>query len=170
MAVNNSNHIIQTLNLVPHPEGGYFAETYRSDAVIPEKSGLAEGERNVSTAIYYLLRSEDISRFHRIRSDEVWHHYMGTAVTIHIIHEDGLYEARYVGQNFADGERPQCVVPAGSWFGATVDQKDGFALCGCTVSPGFDFDDFEMADRYMMLQAFPEHEAIIRRLLPVDKL
>lgn len=164
MPETDLNYIIKELNLMPHPEGGYFSETYRSDAVIPA----ASGERNVSTAIYYLLRSKDISRFHRIRSDEVWHHYMGTAVTIHIIHEDGLYEAKQVGKSLEDGEKPQCVVPAGAWFGATVDQENSFALCGCTVAPGFDFEDFEMADRYRMLQAFPEHEAIIEKLLPSD--
>jgi len=166
MPETDPNYIIEALNLYPHPEGGYFSETYRSDSVIPVISGLAPGERNVSTAIYYLLRSEDISRFHRIRSDEVCHHYMGTAVTLHIIHDDGLYEAKYVGKSLEDGEKPQCVVPAGAWFGATVDKVNSFSLCGCTVAPGFDFADFEMADRYMMLQAFPEHEAIIKKLLP----
>jgi len=166
MSDSDPNQIIHELNLVPHPEGGYFSETYRNKAVIPAESHLVMGERNVSTAIYYLLRSEDISRFHRIRSDEIWHHYYGSAVTLHIIHTDGLYEAKYVGKNFSDGERPQCVVPAGAWFGATVDKENSFALCGCTVAPGFDFDDFEMADRYMMLQAFPEHKAIVKKLLP----
>lgn len=166
MAIHDPNQIIESLELIPHPEGGYFAETYRSNKIISANSGLADGERNISTAIYYLLRSDDISRFHRIRSDEVWHHYIGTAVTLHIIHDDGLYEAKYVGQSLKDGEKPQCVIPAGAWFGATVDKKNSFALCGCTVAPGFDFDDFEMADRYRMLQAFPEHEAIIKKLLP----
>jgi len=168
MPTTDPNQIIQALDLMPHPEGGYFAETYRSEGVIPSTADLVSEERNVSTAIYYLLRSKDISRFHRIRSDEVWHHYMGVAVTIHIIHDDGLYEAKYVGKSLEDGEKPQCVIPAGSWFGATVDKENSFALCGCTVAPGFDFDDFEMADRYRMLQAFPEHEAIIEKLLPLD--
>lgn len=166
MSTYDPDQIIQSLDLLPHPEGGYFAETYRSSTVIPADFGLVHGERNASTAIYYLLRSEDISRFHRIRSDEVWHHYMGSAVTLHIIHDDGLYEAKYVGQALENGEKPQCVIPAGAWFGATIDKENSFALCGCTVAPGFDFDDFEMGDRYRMLQAFPEHEAIIKRLLP----
>ena len=168
MSVPDANHIIKELDLNPHPEGGYFAETYRSNGIIPATSGLASGDRSVSTAIYYLLRSKDISRFHRIGSDEVWHHYMGTAVTLHIIHDDGLYEAKYVGKTLEDGEKPQCIIPAGAWFGATVDKESSYSLCGCTVAPGFDFDDFEMADRYRMLQAFPEHEAIIEKLLPLD--
>jgi len=168
MSEYDPNQIIKALNLIPHPEGGYFAETYRSSSVIPANSGIVNEERNVSTAIYYLLRSEDISRFHRIRSDEVWHLYMGSAVTLHIIHDDGLYEAKYVGKSLENGEKPQCIIPAGAWFGATVDKENSFALCGCTVAPGFDFNDFEMADRYRMLQAFPEHEAIIKKLLPSD--
>lgn len=166
MSDTRVGQLINDLELTPHPEGGYFSETYRSEGTINGQGSSHPQGRNYSTAIYYLLRGGDISRFHRIRSDEVWHHYEGSPITIHIIHEDGLYEALYLGKDISGSEKPQHVVPAGSWFGATVDQSDGYALCGCTVAPGFDFDDFEMADRYMMLQAFPEHEAIIRKLLP----
>lgn len=166
--MSRQDELIRTLNLEPHPEGGFYAETYRSEGMIGGKAGNFPAGRNHSTAIYYMLRSGDISRFHRIRSDEVWHHYEGGGITIHVIHPDGLYEALYLGKDLDAVQKPQHMVPAGSWFGATVDQPDTFALCGCTVSPGFDFGDFEMADRYIMLQAFPEHEAIIRRLLPTE--
>lgn len=85
-----------------------------------------------------------------------------------MIHDDSLYQATVVGKKIEQGENPQFVVPAGVWFGVTVDDPESYALCGCTVAPGFDFRDFEMADRYQMLQAFPEHEAVIRELtLPV---
>lgn len=159
-ALPRVNELITELQLMPHPEGGYFTETYRSNSVIDSI------DRNTSTAIYYLLRSDEISRFHRIKSDEVWHHYEGSPVTIHVIHQDSLYEALYLGKEISKGQKPQHVVPAGAWFGVTVDDPDSYTLCGCTVAPGFDFNDFEMGNRYQMLQAFPEHEAIIKTLLP----
>jgi predicted cupin superfamily sugar epimerase len=165
MKMNRKEELIKSLKLKPHPEGGFFAENYRSREVI---KGGGDDEfpsgRNYCTGIYYLLGSEDISCFHRIRSDEVWHHYEGSSITIHVIHEDGLYEALYLGKELSEQQQPQCVVPAGAWFGVTVDEPGTYVLCGCTVSPGFDFEDFEMADRYRMLQAFPEHEVIIREL------
>jgi len=153
--------LIKNLNLQPHPEGGWFAETYRSELNIHLDSGFT---RSASTGIYFLLGSRDISRFHRIKSDEMWHHYEGSAIEIHIIHEDGLYECKTLGKSFEKGETPQLVVPAGCWFGATVCDDETYALVGCTVAPGFDFEDFELADRYQMLQAFPEHGEIVREL------
>ncbi len=165
MKIERKTELIESLNLQPHPEGGFFSEIYRSrkEFNLGEGSGFPSG-RNYSTGIYYLLGSEDISCFHRIKSDEVWHHYEGSSITIHVIHEDGLYEALFLGKNLSDQQQPQCMVPAGAWFGVTVDESDHYVLCGCTVSPGFDFEDFEMADRYRMLQAFSEHEAIIQML------
>lgn len=154
------------MQLQPHPEGGYFSESYRSTTTLRSGDKLFPDGRCYSTAIYYLLGSGDISRFHRIRSDEVWHHYEGSPITIHMIHDDGFYEVQYLGKDLIKSQKPQLVVHAGIWFGATVDKTDSFALCGCTVSPGFDFADFEMADRNKMLHAFPEHESIIRKLLP----
>lgn len=163
--MERKKELIESLNLRPHPEGGFFAEIYRSKEVINNgESRVFPAGRNYSTGIYYLLGREDISCFHRIKSDEVWHHYEGSAITIHVIHDDGLYEALYLGKNLSDQQQPQCVVPAGAWFGVTVEETDRYALCGCTVSPGFDFKDFEIGDRYRMLQAFPEHESIIRKL------
>ncbi len=158
--------LIDALQLQPHPEGGFYKELYRSDGVIETGTGSFPDKRNFCTSIYYLLGSDDISRFHRIKSDETWHHYEGSSATIHIIHEDGLYEALHLGKNVEKGQLPQHTVPANTWFGVSVDEPDTFSLFGCTVSPGFDFQDFQMADRYMMLQAFPEHASIIKRLLP----
>lgn len=168
MKTERKAELIESLNLQPHPEGGFFAEIYRSreEIRVGKDDGFPSG-RNYSTGIYYLLGSEDISCFHRIKSDEVWHHYEGSSITIHVIHEDGRYEALHLGKNLSNQQQPQCVVPAEAWFGVTVDEPDHYVLCGCTVSPGFDFEDFEMADLGRMLQAFPEHEAIIRKLTSV---
>lgn len=158
--------IINQLNLTPHPEGGYFKETYRNEGVIQPESdeSFYPVGRHFSTAIYYLLEGTDTSSFHRIKSDETWHFYNGSPATIHIIHPDSLYEARYLGSDLSKGQSYQITIPGGSWFGVSVDKADSYLLAGCTVSPGFDFDDFEIGDSYKLKQAFPEHAAIIERL------
>ena len=156
--------LIDTLNLQAHPEGGHYTEVYRSDGIIEtDEDGFPDG-RHYSTSIYYLLEGEDQSHFHRIKSDEVWHHYEGSSITIHLISPTGSYRTLSVGKDLEKGQKPQQIVPAGYWFGVTVDEPDSYALCGCTVSPGFDFDDFEMADRADLLEQFPEHEEIIKKL------
>ncbi|MEX0771042.1 MAG: cupin domain-containing protein [Balneolaceae bacterium] len=165
--MSRKESLINQLNLQAHPEGGYFAETYRSDDTIPiRESGspdYPEG-RSYATSIYYLLTHEDVSNFHRLKSDEIWHHYEGSPATIHIIRPGGSYSALKLGTHVEKGQRYQHTVPGGVWFAVTVDDPDGFFLAGCTVAPGFDFKDFELADRRQMLDLFPEHEEIILRL------
>lgn len=158
--------LITTLNLAPHPEGGHFRETYRAaETILP--TGLPprfSAERSTSTAIYYLLQKNDRSRLHRIQSDEVWHFYTGATLIIHVIHPDGEYQQLKLGLDLKNGAAPQHVVPHGVWFGAEVLDKTSFALVGCTVAPGFDFADFEMADKKKLLAAFPQHCEIIERM------
>ena len=157
---------IAHLSLAPHPEGGYFRETYRSAEVIP-RSGLPErfpGDRHFSTAIYFLLRGDDFSALHRIKSDEVWHFYAGTTLSVHVIDPAGDYTRVRLGTDIAAGEVPQAVVPAGHLFGASVDDPASFALVGCTVAPGFDFRDFEMPPRRELLARHPRHREVIERL------
>lgn len=160
-----AKNFITTLELVRHPEGGWFRETYRSGETVPAQA-LPErftGSRVFSTAIYFLLEAGDISALHRIRSDEVWHFYAGSALLIHCIFPDGGYQALRLGANLAAGERFQMVVPAGCWFGAEL-AEEGFALVGCTVSPGFDFADFEMADQQQLTETYPQHAELITRM------
>jgi uncharacterized protein len=156
---------IENLKLLPHPEGGFYKETYRSPEKI-EHSCLPNryhGHRNFSTAIYFLLRSQDRSVFHRIQSDELWHFYAGTTLLIYILTPTGLVIHR-LGSDPAQGDALQVVIPAGCWFGAMLEKVDSYALCGCTVAPGFDFTDFEMAERKNLLKEFPQHHEIITRL------
>ena len=150
---------IKNLSLRAHPEGGFYKETYRAEETIAAQSLPArfEGERNFSTAIYFLLRSQDRSVFHRIKSDELWHFYQGSTLSIYILTDRGLV-IKKLGNNLLHGESPQVVVPANCWFGATVEEPEAYALCGCTVSPGFDFHDFEMADRAKLLKKYPGYE------------
>jgi hypothetical protein len=159
-----AEEIISHLQLREHPEGGYFTELYRSSGIIDTGDDTFPDGRNYCTSIYYLLESDDISHFHKIQSDEIWHHYVGSSLTIHLLTKGGDYRTLKVGKDLRSGQKHQVVVPSDTWFGVTVDDPDSFALCGCTVSPGFDFEDFEMAERQNLLGRYPEHEAIIRKL------
>ena len=157
---------IASLRLQPHPEGGFYRETYRAQEIIasahlPRRFG---GARACSTAIYFLLPGDQVSVFHRIKSDEIWHFYAGSALTLTLIHPDGRLEARQLGADPEHGESFQVLVPAGCWYGAAVDDPTGYALVGGTVAPGFDFADFELADRQMLLASFPQHRHAILRL------
>lgn len=155
--------IINTLNLQPHPEGGFYKEVYRSKELIPA-SALADtyqGERNVCTSIYFMLTAESFSAFHRINQDEIWHFYQGAPIELHIISPQGKHTQILVGHAFEKGEVPQVVVPAHHWFAAKVSLTNKFSLVGCTVAPGFDFKDFELAERIKLTELFPEHTALI---------
>jgi predicted cupin superfamily sugar epimerase len=162
----NTATLVEHLKLMPHPEGGYFRETYRGTDRIAASGlpGRFGGERAVSTAIYYLLETGQCSRLHRIKSDEVWHFYAGDPLTVVEITAAGTLQATRLGADFTAGEVFQHIVPAGHWFGATLAEAGRFALVGCTVAPGFDFADFELADRAALLAEYPAHQDWIRRL------
>ena len=157
---------VSLLGLVAHPEGGFYRETYRAAEVIaaehlPERFG---GARACSTAIYFLLPGDQVSVLHRIKSDEIWHFYAGSSLTLTVIHPDGGLESKRLGADPGRGESFQVLVPAGCWYGAAVDDPSSYALVGGTVAPGFDFADFELADRRVLLEQFPQHRPTILRL------
>jgi uncharacterized protein len=122
------------------------------------------GDRAASTAIYFLLEGDQFSAFHRLRSDEVWHFYAGSGLVVHMIAPNGGYQQILLGSNAASCEQFQGVVPAGCWFGSSLRQPNTYALVGCTVAPGFDFTDFEMAKRDALTAQYPQHRHIIQRL------
>lgn len=157
---------IQLLGLQPHPEGGYYKETYRDKGQYNWLPGTGEwqGKRNFSTAIYFLMEEGNFSAFHRIKSDEVWHFYAGDTLEVIEINEKGQLIKTLVGPHIQKGEIFQYVVKAGHWFGSRVAAGGSFALVGCTVAPGFDFADFEMAEREKLLQEFPQHQQAILEL------
>jgi predicted cupin superfamily sugar epimerase len=161
--------IINALQLNPHPEGGYFRETYRSGGMIgrEELGEKFSGKRNFSTCIYFLLTSESFSAFHRIVQDEAWHFYDGSPLFLHMISAEGKYTKVVIGRNFEEGEVPQFVVPGGTWFAAEVADTDSFTLLGCTVAPGFDFADFEIGRKNYLSKLFPHIGQIIIKLTRV---
>jgi len=166
MHTHSAAYWIERLHLTRHPEGGWFRETYRASETIPE-AGLPtrfQGERSFSTAIQFLLERDDCSALHRLKSDEMWHFYDGSPLTVHLVAPDGRHSPVLLGRDPEKGERLQAVAPAGYWFGAELAGSGDFALVGCTVAPGFDFSDFEMGGRRDLTARFPQHEALIRRL------
>ena len=157
---------IRKLELEPHPEGGYYRQTYRAELVLPH-AGLPPdftGPRAVSTAIYFLLEAENFSAFHRLRSDELWHFYAGGALLVHVIEADGHYFKIQLGNDPEGGDVLQSIVKAGCWFASKVKDGKSFALVGCTVAPGFDFEDFELAEREELARSYPQHRELIERL------
>nr|WP_299339663.1 cupin domain-containing protein [Allomuricauda sp.] len=158
--------LIQRFGLQPHPEGGFFKETYRSEGEILESSLSEdyEGERNYSTCIYFLLTSDTFSAFHKINQDEIWHFYSGGPLRIHSISEEGAYTSYELGNDFQSGFVPQAIVPGGNWFAAETLDPDSYSFVGCTVAPGFDFEDFVLPSQKELLEKFPIHEQLIRRL------
>lgn len=162
----NAKYWREKLDMLPHPEGGHFKETYRSEEVA-KKEHLPEhfpGDRNFSTGIFYLLEKDECSKFHRIKSDEMWHFYDGTSLTIYEINEAGDLIEHKLGLDADNGQKPQVLIKKNVWFGAKLDDPDSYCLAGCTVSPGFHFEDFEMGKRDDLTAQFPNHEKIIRRL------
>jgi predicted cupin superfamily sugar epimerase len=157
---------INALNLVRHPEGGHYRESYRSSESIPQRClpDRFSGDRAFSTAIYFLLAGDDFSALHRIKQDEVWHFYDGSCLLIHVLDESGTYSLVKLGTNIKAGEVPQAVVRAGCLFGAEVEDRRSFALVGCTVAPGFEFADFELPAREELLRQYPQQGPLIRRL------
>lgn len=157
--------LIELLQLKPLPdEGGYFVETYRSSEqclVLPDRY---VGTRNFSTAIYYLLTVDTVSRFHRLKSDEVWHFYAGDSVELVLLQPDGSGRVVRLGQKIMQHETSQAIVPHGTWQGARLMPGGKWALLGCTVSPGFEFADFELGSAVTLLRAYPSWHEWISRL------
>jgi len=161
MMNQKAKYYIQKLQLEKHPEGGYFREVYRSGEMISIDVPKKNLKRNVSTSIYFLLEGSQISKFHRLKSDELWHFYDGGSVKVYVIEENGKLTEIILGNKIEEGEVFQTVIKKNSWFAAEVVNKRSFALIGCTVSPGFDFSDFELADRKFLLKCFPKHQSLI---------
>ena|ERR1700727_1861636 len=166
MNFRDAQYWIDRLELSPHPEGGWYRQTYRAGLEIPHAALPASfsGSRAAATAIYFLLDAGNFSAFHRLRSDEMWHFYVGEALIVHVIGVEGNHSALMLGGDPDRGEGFQAVVKAGCWFASEVRDPEKFALVGCTVSPGFDFADFELATRAELSRLHPQHKDLIERL------
>lgn len=159
-------YFVEHLKLLPHPEGGYYRENYRSEVCLSAKALPKDfgGSRNASTAIYFLIEKGNFSALHKIKSDETWHFYAGDALEVIELHENGEISNTLVGNKVSEGEVFQYTVKANTWFGSRVKAGGLFSLVGCTVAPGFDFADFEMGDRDLLLNKFPQHRGLIAEM------
>jgi uncharacterized protein len=158
--------LIQQYHLQAHPEGGWYKEMYKSKEMIA-LNALPEGfsgDRAFSTAIYFLLEAGNFSAFHRIKSDECWHFYTGDPLLVYVIQPDGKLDIIQLGSNFTNGQLFQFVVPANCWFASRPAPESRFSFVGCTVAPGFDFADFELADANELIKIYPVHAKIIQEL------
>ena len=155
---------IKQLGLVKHPEGGYFKEVYRSGEIIRQKHlpKRYKSARNFSTSIYFLIEGKQFSSFHRLQSDELWHFYDGSTVLIYILDNKGNLSLEKLGREKYCSF--QLTIKKGNWFAAEVENKKSFSLFGCIVSPGFDFEDFELGMRNKLIKDFPQHREIITHL------
>ena len=154
--MHTAKYWIEKLDLKQHPEGGFYSETYRSKETIAQNAlpDRYTSDHSFGTAIYFLLRSEDVSAFHRLKSDELWFFHLGSSVEVVFLTENGI-ESHILGADYEKGERLQLVIPANTWFGARVLTPDNnFVLVSCTVSPGFEFQDFELAQKEDLLAEF----------------
>lgn len=149
--------LIRIYDLKPHPEGGFFRESYRA-------AGRTQDDRSLSTAIYFLLPAGHRSRLHRIKADELWHFYLGGPLTVAQILPDGWTETVTLGPDAANGQLSQHAVPAGCWFGAYPEAGTEFSFVGCTVAPGFEFSDLELGDRAALLKRYPGARELIEKL------
>ena len=152
---------IQHLQLIPHPEGGYYKETYRSSTQI--QADYFDGNRSVATSIYFLLRDTEKSHLHRIKSDEQWYYHAGEVLEIIVLHE-GKLTIQLLGKNIKNGESLHITVPAGAWFGSRVRNQKGFVLVSCVVAPGFDFADFELASYKKISREFPAYDSLLKEM------
>jgi len=150
-----ASYWIDKLNLLPHPEGGFYTETFRANL---EVDG-GWGNRNALTSIFYLLEGEDFSGFHRIKASELWFWHAGETLLIHEIDEAGGFKTHKLS-----AENPFASIAPKSWFASEVENKNGYVLVSCAVAPGFDFIDFEMAKKVELTKAYPQHRNLLQKL------
>ncbi|MFT6971541.1 MAG: putative cupin superfamily sugar epimerase [Roseivirga sp.] len=166
--MKTAQYYIEKLKLQAHPEGGFYAETYRSkdrlhESKLPDRY---RSSRVFGTSIYFLLSTESVSNFHRLNSDEIWHFHAGGTAKVHIISPQGNYSFKMIGSDLEADEQLQLIIPKHHWFAAEIVSGD-FILVGCTVAPGFEFEDFHLADRSELASVYPNHKTLIERFTKV---
>lgn len=159
--------LITNLKLEPHPEGGSFVRIFESSHAVKslEPNRYNNEQRYASTSIYYLLQGDEFSAWHRLKSDEIWHFFKGSPVIVYVIDQEGQLQIHILGDpSVNDVAQFQVAIPADSWFAAEIIDKRSYALMGCTVSPGFEYEDFQLANRNELNELFPAHKEIIIKL------
>jgi len=160
-----ADYFVKNLEMIAHPEGGFYKEIFASAENISDRDLNVEfeGSRMLWTSIYFLLRDGEVSNFHRLKSDEMWYYHSGSPLTIYMISPEGELTSEQLGLNIEKGEKPQVLVPKNYIFGSAMNNA-GYALVGCMVSPGFEFKDFELFERNFLLEKYPEYKETIIKL------
>ncbi|APR00311.1 cupin domain-containing protein [Clostridium botulinum] len=162
--MKDANYFIEKLDMIAHPEGGYYKESFISaENITDSDSTTFEDKRILWTSIYFLLRNGEVSNFHRLKSDEMWYYHSGSPLTIYMITPKGELITEQLGLDIEKGEKPQVLVPKNYIFGSAMNNK-GYALVGCMVSPGFEFRDFELFERDTLLNLYPKYKETIEKL------
>lgn len=163
---HSSDYWKQRLQLIHHVEGGWYSEVYRSALTLRASQLPAQfkGDRAACTHIFFLLEKGEFSAFHRIQSDELWHFYNGDPLVVYELENDGTLIKHQLGTDLEKGQSLFCVIKAGNWFASEVMENSIYSLVGCTVSPGFDFADFELAQKDLLSEKFPDHTVLVHRL------
>jgi predicted cupin superfamily sugar epimerase len=156
MNTSELSYWINQLDLSEHPEGGYYKETYRSEKRF--------NGRNLTTNIFYLLPAGIPSRFHRLKYDEFWYFHYGSPLNLYFFNPDGGFERHVLGSDLEKGHELSLLVPGGTIFGGEVTEPESFILVSCNMSPGFEFDDFELLSYDEMYSMFPDYDELIKRL------
>jgi len=166
MPAHNADSWIKYLQLTKHIEGGWYNEVYRSSLLLDKEKlpPAFPAQRNICTHIYFLLQKNGFSAFHRIHSDELWHFYDGDPLIVYEIDPTGKLIEHLLGNAIEKGESLFCVIKAGNWFASKVKDGGEYGLAGCTVSPGFDFEDFELANKKALSDVYPQHAELINTL------
>lgn len=166
MQLTGSEYWIKKLGLKKHPEGGYYHEFYRSSTLIsPQDLNWNCTEKRASaTSIYFLLTSGEVSKLHRLKSDELWYYHAGSSLTITVITPQGSFSRHILGLNLDENEQPQVIIPAGSIFGASVNDSGSYSLVSCMVTPGFDFRDFELLSKEQLIKEYSQYQEVIEEL------
>ena len=154
--MKNAEYYIKNLEMIPHVEGGYFKESFLSEDNVREN-------KKLWSSIYFLLRTGEVSNFHRLKSDELWYYHDGEALTIYMITPEGDFIKKQLGTDIENGESPQVLVPKGYIFGSAMN-KEGFSLVGCMVAPAFEYEEFELFEREYLLNLYPKYKDIILKL------
>ena len=155
-----ADYFIQKLDMTPHIEGGYYKECLLSTDPV-QREGISS--KTLWSSIYFLLQTGEVSHFHRLKSDEIWYFHSGMPLTIYMISPKGELICKQLGLNISKGASPQVLVPKGYIFGSALNE-DGYSLVGCMVAPSFSYEDFELFERTELLERYPQHEEVIKKL------
>lgn len=155
------------LNLIPHPEGGFYRRNWLSllSGDLKESTGkMIFPARSIGSSIIYLLPSEMVCKWHRVKCDEMWHHYQGIPLKMYVLNGPKGLETLILGTDIDKGQMPQLIIHRDTWFAAEPLESKGYALCGCTLWPSFTYSDFELADPARLVDEYPSHRVLIYRI------